>query len=274
MLDPKYRGSLQGNKLAAQLSRLLSVITPPASPSSRRRFAALADQFASSPIPVYRQHGYPSRRRSLVGDAKFETVKNREARLTWLLEQQQSSADLTLSEEEVRCQMFTGSSNQVLDIQVLVANEVDEEKKQEEEPLKAKQTNLLLGLKEGGFGSLTRILSTVENCNGSICHLESRRTGSQDGHFDLFLDMSISGDGLLNLMKALRQGNLAEVTVLKEQLIPAKDPWFPRHVSDLDFCNHLMTQFEPDLDVDHPGFTDKVYRARRQHIAQIAFNYK
>lgn len=34
-------------------------------------------------------------------DAKFETVKNREAKMTWLLEQRQSSCDLSLPEEEV-----------------------------------------------------------------------------------------------------------------------------------------------------------------------------
>lgn len=50
---------------------------------------------------VYRQHGYPSRRRSLVDDAKFETVKNREAKLSWLLEQQRDSEDHNISEEEV-----------------------------------------------------------------------------------------------------------------------------------------------------------------------------
>jgi len=64
------------------------------------------------------------------------------------------------------------------------------------------------------------------------------------------------------------------VTILKERLIDVKQPWFPRHVSELDNCNHLMTKYEPDLDQDHPGFTDQVYRARRHHIAQIAFDYK
>ena len=49
---------------------------------------------------------------------------------------------------------------------------------------------------------------------------------------------------------------------------------FPRHISELDHCNHLLIKYEPELDPTHPGFHDPEYRARRKEVAEIAFNYK
>lgn len=49
---------------------------------------------------------------------------------------------------------------------------------------------------------------------------------------------------------------------------------FPRHVSGLDQCTHLLIKYEPELDPTHPGFHDPEYRIRRKQIAEIAFNYR
>lgn len=49
---------------------------------------------------------------------------------------------------------------------------------------------------------------------------------------------------------------------------------FPRHISELDHCNHLLIKYEPELDPTHPGFHDPEYRARRKQVAEVAFNYK
>ena len=51
-------------------------------------------------------------------------------------------------------------------------------------------------------------------------------------------------------------------------------PWFPQHISELDrFANQILS-YGSELDSDHPGFTDDVYRARRKEFADIAFHYK
>ena len=137
---------------------------------------------------------------------------------------------------------------------------------------------LILRLKEG-MGSLTRILKSVEKLEGSIIHLETRPTLSPKDdcsqQLDVLVKLEMSRMNLLLLIKTLRQSlSLTEVNLLAEDNISVKNPWFPRHARDLDNCNHLMTKYEPDLDMNHPGFADQEYRARRKMIAQVAFNYK
>jgi phenylalanine-4-hydroxylase len=51
-------------------------------------------------------------------------------------------------------------------------------------------------------------------------------------------------------------------------------PWFPRKLSDLDQFSRVTLDAGEELQSDHPGFTDPVYRARRQEIAQIAKDYR
>jgi phenylalanine-4-hydroxylase len=51
-------------------------------------------------------------------------------------------------------------------------------------------------------------------------------------------------------------------------------PWFPRRIRELDrFANQILS-YGSELNSDHPGFTDPVYRKRRKYFADIAYNYK
>lgn len=133
---------------------------------------------------------------------------------------------------------------------------------------------LILRLREG-MNSLSRVLKAVEKYQGSVLHLETRPNKRDNGQLDALIKIALTRVNLLQLIKGLRQsGTLEHATLIGEDNISAKNPWFPRHASELDNCNHLMTKYEPDLDMNHPGFADKEYRSRRKDIAEIAFAYK
>ncbi|KAH7644211.1 hypothetical protein DERF_014635 [Dermatophagoides farinae] len=204
------------------------------------------------------EHGYPSRRRSLVDDAKFETQKNREAVRSWIEESRSASQDFDLSEEEV-----------------IVAEETRQKDGEQKTDDMLKRKNLMIALPaNNGLDNLPRILRLMQATQATIEHLESRQNEKDRKCFDIFMSVMITPANLLTFMKSARQAGLGEVSLLREKLISVKDPWFPRHISDLDFCTHIMTKYEPELDSDHPGFSDAIYRARRLEIANIAFDYR
>ncbi|PRD21716.1 UNVERIFIED_CONTAM: ple [Trichonephila clavipes] len=100
---------------------------------------------------------------------------------------------------------------------------------------------------------LNLCIDTLNNsCQGCILHLETRTSKKKDFDFDIMVRINATKDRVLHIIKALRANSVHDINILIEEKISIKDPWFPRHISELDFCTHLMTKFEPDLDMDHP----------------------
>lgn len=257
------------------------------------------------------ENGYPARRRSLVDDARFETVVVKQTKQSVLEEARirtnENAEPITqLAQHNKQDDLKKPTEiKEVLDIKKPV--ELDEENKEnfienvqsptpqqpsdsgftEEEVILSNAANesregaegvqraaIVVKLRDG-IGSLARVLKTVELNRGTVVHLESRPSKAPNSQFDVLIKVDMSRTDLLLLIRALRQGSsLGGVTLLTDNSINLKNPWFPRHARELDSCNHLMTKYEPELDMDHPGFSDKVYRERRKTIANIAFEYK
>lgn len=55
---------------------------------------------------------------------------------------------------------------------------------------------------------------------------------------------------------------------------PTLVPWFPTHISDIDSFSIKTLDAGSELDSDHPGFSDALYRERRRIIVEGAQNYK
>lgn len=263
------------------------------------------------------ENGYPARRRSLVDDARFETLVVKQTKQSVLEEARQrtndSNEDSSLydqeqSGKEAADQPFDGSSASSSDDEQLEtlacaakkeearaeASSSDGEEKTEEDvgltedelvltrsiaenpdDQSVQTAALVLRLREG-MSSLPRILKTIENFKGQVAHVETRPS-RKEGQFDVLVNVNMTRQNLASLIRNLRQGSsLGGLTLLADntKAVTVKDPWFPRHASELDNCNHLVTKCEPDLDMSHPGFADKEYRARRKLIAEIAFAYK
>ncbi|XP_065334590.1 tyrosine 3-monooxygenase [Cloeon dipterum] len=249
------------------------------------------------------ENGYPARRRSLVDDARFETLVVKQTKQSVLEEARQRSNDsecnpdiLDFHQDDSSPYLeepYTDSEHEAdesnLEHKPRAAENNEEDKDQfltEEEALLGQdieqrgnelQNASLLACFRDGIGGLARVLKTVENYSGVINHVESRPSKDNGVQFDVLIRVEMTRQNLLLLLRSLRQSaSLAGVTLLQEETnsVSVKDPWFPRHASDLDNCNHLMTKYEPELDMNHPGFSDKEYRARRKMIAEIAFAYK
>lgn len=148
-----------------------------------------------------------------------------------------------------------------------------------------------MSLADGGNSALISIgrpdsseREVVEISADALPRLLSRATSivehdeiveAAENSYDCYLDnfnlknneisnVDINSSGIPTKRKLVREASKRSVCL----------PHFPRNVGELDYCNHLLIKYEPELDSRHPGYHDLEYRKRRKQVAQAAFNYK
>ncbi|XP_068573296.1 phenylalanine-4-hydroxylase [Cebidichthys violaceus] len=145
---------------------------------------------------------------------------------------------------------------------------------EEETSKKSEVITCIFSLKEE-VGALARGLRLFEEKGINLTHIESRPSRMNKDQYEFFISVDASCsqalDEVIDSLRTQISGHVHELSRNKQ-----KDtvPWFPNDIQDLDrFANQILS-YGSELDSDHPGFTDSVYRARRKEFADIAYNYR
>jgi len=134
------------------------------------------------------------------------------------------------------------------------------------------RTSLLMELSDRGVGVLNEVLQYFKKFDVNITRIESRpavmdHDGNKFPRFDFFVDFSgkvgdVNVDQLLDTLRPMTD----KLLVLDEKEVH----WFPRHVSEIDMIASRTLDAGKDLESDHPGFSDPMYRARRAELTRLA----
>jgi phenylalanine-4-hydroxylase len=135
------------------------------------------------------------------------------------------------------------------------------------------RTSVLMELTDR-VGVLHDVLRFFWKYDVNVCRIESRpgkvgRWGRNK--FDFFVDFegSVKDANVKKLLDALKPFT-DKLLILDEKDVH----WFPRHISELDLIANRVLDAGTDLESDHPGFNDAVYRARRAQLAEKAMNHR
>merc|ERR1711872_275732 len=136
-----------------------------------------------------------------------------------------------------------------------------------------KSISIIFSLNEA-VGALAESLKIFKKHQVNLLHIESRSSIKVPGYEFMVEVDALSGDVEGALENIKRESSYFQIITSDYKDNAEAVPWFPRKIQELDkFANQILS-YGAELDSDHPGFTDAVYRARRKEFADIAFFYK
>jgi len=137
------------------------------------------------------------------------------------------------------------------------------------------RTSVLMELTDQ-VGALHDVLRLFWKYDINLTRIESRpvkSTGAIWGlpRFDFYVDFDgkVGDPNVDKLLKCLKPMT-RRVLILDEKRVH----WFPRHISELDLIANRTLDAGKDLESDHPGFNDKVYRSRRAKLTELAQKHR
>jgi len=136
------------------------------------------------------------------------------------------------------------------------------------------KTSLIFSLHEE-VGALSKALQVFEKYGINLLHIESRLARQNKTDHEFYVECDNSMGSVADAIKQLRQeSKYIHVLSRAHKSLEESTPWFPGKMRDLDqFANRVLS-YGSELDSDHPGFRDVLYRKRRKEFADIAHQYR